>query len=151
MNKKGEIPIIGLSIAVILGIIALGVGFGLISNQTTTTTITKDSFTAKNSTCVQVTDNCIQSLTSVTNGTKTYTGNFTLCGDNPNLNGLILYPLQKGAKLHNSVMNATYTEISCGYLSGTTRTIVNYVPLLWAVAILALVAGFIGVGSLMNR
>lgn len=155
MNKKGNMAIISLTVALIIGLIALTVGWELIQDKTATTEITDDQFTAVNGSCTRITsasDKCISNvagtirLENASNG-EDVLGNFTLCGSqsSSSLNG---YSLTTIPSLDGATINATYNEIACTQLTGTTATITNYVPLLWAVALLVLVAGFIGVGML---
>lgn len=155
MNKKGNTAIVTLTVVVIIGIIALSVGWELIQDKTTSETITDDTFTGLNGTCTRVTsasDRCILSTTNIQNATGNQvdvSGNFTVCGttSGSDLNG---YYVSATPNFVGQSFNASYLEVACTQLTGTTGTIANYVPLLWAVVILVFVAGFIGVGFAMR-
>ena len=145
-QKKAQMAIVGIMIALILGVIFLSIAWTQIQSQQTRTTITDDQFTATNGSCVRVTSECIASLTTVENGTggsELLTGNFTACGVNTDLYGLLLSPTgQIDASYDGATVNATYIEGSCNEITGQTRTIINYVPVLMAVVLLAFTAGF---------
>ncbi len=151
MRKKGQVGmILTITIGLILGIVMFQIIFSTIDDQTSTRTITDDTFTAANDTCVQVTSLCIAAGSGViengTGGTDTATGNFSDCQvNNPGkLNGFLLKSDVGGTIYDGVVMNATYSERSCSFISGGTTTIVlNLLPLLFAVLLLVFVAGFI--------
>ncbi len=153
MNKKGQGVIIAMSIGAILLVIILGVIFSTLSNQTSTTPVTKDPFTASKQVCVRVTSattervDCIEpgSTTAIENSTNAVDvlSNFTECGSNGDIFGY------KGVALINdsidgAIVNATYTSRSCAFItSGTTRTLVNLLPVLLAIVVLIFILGFV--------
>ena len=152
MNRKGQGAIIGMSIGAILLVVILAVIFSLLTAQTTTTSVPEDVFTAANGTCVRVTVetsdiNCISpgSTSSILNGTNAEESldNFTECGVNGDLFG---YDMVAGSEISlvAASMNATYTARSCAFItSGTTRTLVNLLPVLLGIAVLIFILGFI--------
>jgi len=151
-NKKGQLgtTIIGIGVVLIIGVIIASIMYSQVDNQTSQTTVTDDQFTASNSSCVDITDKCIYSVTSVENGTGSYTvtsGNYSTCKVNSGLrwdDGLLV----SDDLVNGQTLNATYTEIDCGYISsGLTRTIVNYLPVLLAVALLIFLAGYVTMKS----
>ena len=149
MKKKGQMMIVGMSIAVILAVVIFTVIFSVIDENLKQTAIDADQFTAVNATCTRVTDQCITkgSTSTVLNATGTgataiMTGNFTECGASGDLYGYNLKATGL-AVLDGSTMNASYTEEGCGYIqSGTTRTLVSVIPILLALLILVFIAGF---------
>ena len=150
-NKKGN-AIIGLTVALIIGILTLTIAWNLIQEKQTNTAIVDDQFTMSNSSCVQVTSKCLTSFGRVENVSDQSIGadNYSSCGvglSNGKLNGIIFD--NSGGDVdtwyNGETLNATYTEIDCTQITGTTAQIINYPPLLWAVGLLVLVAGFIGV------
>ncbi len=147
-KKFGQVGmIIAITIGLIIGIVVFQIIFTLIDDQTKTVAISNDAFTASNSTCVEVTSQCLQAGSGVvTNTSETQTGNFTECQvNNPDkLNGFSLNPNDGGDGFDGAVVNASYTEISCSFISGgTTQTVLNLLPLLLAVALIVFVTGFI--------
>lgn len=151
MRRKGQMnAMLALSIGLILGVVILGVVFSFISDQTSTSTITADQFTASNESCVQVTSNCITTLTNVYNATTPGPieagGNYSICTVGGALSGLYLNPADSQGNIDNNgyTANATYNERSCGFItSGTTRTLVTLIPLLLAIVALVFVTGFL--------
>lgn len=145
MNKKANLILVSVGFLV-LGIIALmsiTVGWDLVQSQTNTSTVNEDLFTAINGTCVDVTENCIVSLTAVhnTSGTLIGSGNYSLCAVESGAgryDGILLTNPTYGLSL-----NATYIESSCQRVTGTSGTILNYIPLLMAVVLLVGVAIYI--------
>jgi len=148
-NKKGQIVnlIIGLSVTLIIGIVIFSVVQSIVLDQTSTTAITDDQFTADNSTCVRVTADCFASgSATVENATSgvSLTGNFTQCGQSSDWYGLNLKADGKGLRIDGATVNTSYSEISCNQIqSGTTTTVIQLLPLLFAVLLLVFVAGFI--------
>ena len=149
MNNKGQGAIIAMAIGAILSVVILGIIFSTLTEQTTTTAVTDDQFTGINETCVRLTANCYTpgslTITNSTNTTKDVLGNFTECGD---LSTVIYGALGNIANCEEceltNALNASYTGRSCGYIaSGTTRTLVNLLPVLLAIAILIFIVGFI--------
>ena len=141
MNKKGTSSMI-FWITIIIAVIIVGITFGIVSDQTATTPITADQFTAVNNSCVRLTTNCIQvgSTSSVINQSGAESvGNFTECGDLNKPYGLLLLD-EGGYDLDGKTLNASYTEQNCIRVTGLTSTIINYVPLLLAVVLLVFVA-----------
>lgn len=147
--KKAEgMLIITIMIGVVIGVIAMSVIWGQITSQTSTTTRLNDTFTGSNTTCVAVTDNCIASFTSLTNGSTQFgTANLTKCQKEAPIEHydgvIIVSDAQSEIYLNARSLNLSYTEESCSKLTGTTKTLVDYVPILFATAILVFVAGFI--------
>ena len=146
MNKKGSAVIIGVCITVIIAVITLSIAYTSIENQQSTTTVTDDLFTAVNGSCERVVDECIQSTTSIKNASADITGNFTLCGSSGDLYGYMLNVEGADPNLDSAELNASYIRISCSYIpSGTTRTIINYVPILLVVVLLAFLGFYAGI------
>ena len=147
LNKKYEqaTPWIAIMIVSIIGLVALQIMVGLITSQTTKTTITDDSFTAENSTCVQITDKCIFSLTLLengTDGTEVTASNYTTCQVDASGEYADGIQLESDSDYTGSTLNATYEEVECGYITGLTALVVNNVPILAAIALLVFAAGF---------
>ncbi len=149
MNKKGQGAIIAMSIGAILLVVILSVIFSTLSDQTTRTAIASDRFTAANGTCTRVTasEDCILagSTTAIVNNSNAANllNNFTECGTSGDVFG---YDMVAGAQASvvGATANATYTEESCAFItSGTTRTLVNLIPVLLAIAILIFILGFV--------
>ena len=153
MNKKGQGAIIAMSIGAILLVVILAVIFSLLTAQTTTTSVPEDVFTAANGTCVRVTVetsdiNCISpgSTSSILNGTNAEESldNFTECGTEGDLFGYNMVAGASEISLVGVSMNATYTARSCAFItSGTTRTLVNLLPVLLGIAVLIFILGFV--------
>lgn len=143
MEKKGQVGTqTVLLTTLIVTLIAVSVSATLITNNTATTDISNDEFTALNNTCVAVSTNCLTELTAFSNGTQNWNvGNFSICpvsGDNV---GIYLDGSNVDQKeLSNLVLNASYTERSCSFIGGTTGTLINYIPLIMAVVIVAFLA-----------
>ncbi len=151
MNKKGQGAIIAMSIGAILLVVILGVIFGTLSDQTTTTSVGSDQFTAANGTCVRVTTTAAEcilkgSTTAIVNDTNQVDvlANFTECSTGGvTVNGYNMVS-NANADLTGATVNATYTEIGCGYItSATTRTLINLLPVLLGIAVLIFIVGFI--------
>lgn len=131
----------GLTVTVILVVIVIATVWTLYQTQQALTTVTDDTFTASNGTCVRVTNDCIAELTNVENGSdaSAKTGNFSLCGTADDYYGLLMSPAGDNA-IDGQTMNATYIERNCNRLTGMTATITSYLTLLMAVVLLAYVA-----------
>ncbi len=152
MNKKGQGAIIAMSIGAILAVVILSVIFTTLTNQTTLTPVTSDRFTAANGTCVRVTlatstVDCISpgSTSAIVNDTNgaNILADFEECGTAGDIFG---YNMVAGANesVVGATANATYTGRSCAFItSGTTRTLVNLLPVLLAIVILIFIVGFI--------
>lgn len=146
MNKKYSQAAVWVTIMIVavIGLVALQVMYTSITDQTDTTDITDDQFTGSNTTCVDVTDNCILTLTSVENATggeTLGTGNYSICGagyDGKYKDGILL----DDPEYHGETLNATYTEVNCGHLTGLTALVVNNIPILVAIALLVFAAGY---------
>ncbi len=150
MKKKGQVGmILTITIGLILGIVMFQIIFTQIFDQTTTRNIVDDQFTAANGTCVQVTSDCIGLNSGVIeNGSNAVvvTSNFTECQvNNPGkLNGFLLNVNAADPAHDGATLNASYNERSCSFISGgTTTTVLNLLPLLFAVVLLVFVAGFV--------
>ncbi len=149
MNKKGQGAIIAMSIGVILLVVILAVIFSTLSEQTTTTAVVGDQFTGINETCVRVTPNCYSpgslSVINTTDADTELGGNFSECGDS----SVVLYGAFGDISSclgceESNALNASYTERSCGFItSGTTRTLINLLPVLLAIAVLIFILGFV--------
>jgi len=140
-NKKAQSgTMIAISVFVIIAIIAVSIVWQLTQDKTQTATIANDLFVASNNTCVRVTDNCIESTTSLYAGALQSDSNFTICGGASGYYGYSLDETGALASLDGANINASYVGADCARLTGTTSTIVNYIPLLLAVALLAGVA-----------
>lgn len=156
-NKKGQ-AMVGVMTAItifsIIGIIVVSIISNMWDEQSRTNTATDQTFTASNTTCVQlISSDClytgaITNVENASNGVTLGSGNYSVCKSTSygSLDGVIL----DGAGavddgLYNGVdLNATYNFRSCSYIgSGTTRTILNLIPLLLALAVLVGVAIFI--------
>lgn len=149
-KKWGQVGmIITITIGLILGIVMFQIIFSTIDSQTSTSRVADDLFTGVNDTCTQVTSECIAPGSGVIeNGTggQIATGNYTECQvNNPDkINGFLLNKEGADPSLDGEEMNATYTERSCSFIGGTTtQTVLNLLPLLFAVVLLVFVAGFI--------
>lgn len=144
--KKGQMGLagvfIGIMVVLIMGVIVLSIIFTQISNQTTTTAVSNDLFTADTASCVRVTNNCMLStgtLTVTSGGDTIPTANYSRCPS-----GEDNYGIQAStADLDAVALNATYTEVDCGYIeAGTSRTVITLLPLLFAVGLLVFVVGY---------
>ncbi len=151
MNKKGQGAIIGMAIGAILLVVVLAVIFSTLSEQTTTTSVVRDPFTAANGTCVRVTAtsgvDCIVpgSTTAIVNSTNAVNvlPDFEECGTDGDLFGYGMTTIAN-ASVVGAQVNATYTGRSCAFItSGTTRTLINLLPVLLAIAILIFILGFV--------
>lgn len=151
MNKKGQIVgvIVAITVVVIVAMVALQVIFSQVDEQTLQTAITADQFTAANATCVRVTstENCYESgssaLTNSSNGVPS-DGNFSECGDSGGFFGFSLNANGADSSLDGVVQNASYTQQSCNFIdSGITRTVILNYSILFAIAILVFIAGFV--------
>lgn len=150
MKKKGQLSAGMIFIPIIVAVIILGVIFSFINAQRTTTTITDDQFTVANNTCVEVTSNCITSVTSVENATGSETigtGNYSLCiatGTTNEYDGIQMVlddaPIDRYV---GETVNVSYVERSCQAITGTTGTLIDYVPVLLAVLLLVAVAVYV--------
>ena len=146
--KKGNIQgiFITIMIVAILAMVALSVSWGLIRGQLDTNAITNDAFTSADNgslVCTRILDTCFSEgtvvVTNATNGALA-TGNFTECGTGNDLFGLttdVECPSCNGA-----TFNATYTQESCTPITGITGTMIDYIPLLMAIVLLAFVGSY---------
>lgn len=145
MNTKGNM-MAGVMVTLILVVLVTSIVFSFISSARDTTTVTDDQFTASNTTCVQITDNCIVSLISMENATGTGTiglSNFSICTvkSGGGLQGVqISGDATTETHYTEKLLNATYISESCQKITGMTSTMIGYLPLLMAVAILVFVA-----------
>lgn len=137
MSKGLGIAISGFVLLVVALVLITSIADN-ISKMSALNTVTNDLFTASNTSCVQVTTGCIDSLTSIENTTSTLgVANYSLCRSTSNLDGIIL----KDPSVHNAnVMNATYIySADCTYVAdSTSRTLVGLIVLFFAIAILAI-------------
>ncbi len=141
--KKGQATIwIGITVSLIFMVLVISILFNMIQDQTISTAVADDQFTGSNNTCIQVTDDCIGSLTSVADPrSATNLSNATACVPvSTYTQGILLTPGTGNEEFNGDTLNATYTGVSCQRLTGVTSTLVNYIPLLLALATLAFVA-----------
>ena len=149
---------IALFVGLTIGIIAIGAIVTQISGQTSTTTVTNDQFTMSNTSCVDVTTNCILSLTSVSNVTAGTaginpidSGNYSICRVNAPagmFDGVVVSGDASIDVLNGLTLNTTYTGINCDYIGGaTTRSLISYIPLLAVVALLVFTIAIGGLGK----
>lgn len=151
MNKKGQGAIIAMAIGAILLVVILSVIFSTLSAQTTETAVINDRFTvlngSGNATCARVTNDCIApgSTTAILNRTDAVdlTSNFSECGASGDLFGYNVISPGTQPSIVGGEANATYVVRSCAFIAaGTTRTLINLIPVLLAIAILIFIVGF---------
>ncbi len=147
MNKKGQGAIIAMAIGAILLVVILSVIFSTLSDQTTQTGVVDDTFTILNGSCARVTNDCIApgSTTAIQNATDNVDllTNFTECGASGDLFGYNIISPGTQVSVVGAEANATYTVRSCAFIAtGTTRTLINLIPVLLAIAILIFIVGF---------
>lgn len=144
MNKKGQAGIMAIFITLLIGLIAFTVANPLIINKIQTTAVTHDTFIASNTSCVSVASLCINSLTATvnaSNGVAIGVGNWTICRSSLANDGLQLTGDAGVQALYDGEnINASYVMQDCQPITGTTGTILSYVPLLFAVILLVFVA-----------
>lgn len=152
MNKIAQTSIfIVILVSVLIGVIAVSIVSSQINRQTAYTTITDDQFTMSNTSCVDVTANCISSLTSVENVTGSVTigsGNYSICNVNApstRYDGILVSgDAYVDSNFNGLTLNSTYVEEACDSIQGgITRTIVPYFVILMAVVLLVFVTGYI--------
>ncbi|MFQ5453954.1 MAG: hypothetical protein ACE5D6_07180 [Candidatus Zixiibacteriota bacterium] len=144
--KNGQSGImVTMTIVLIIGIVLLQVIFSTVSDTTATTAITNDPFTAVNGTCTRITSECYtpSSLSTARHTTDT-SGNFTECGDSQT----DLYGVESNSASDftnfTQENNATYIQRSCSFITGgVTRIVINNLSVLFALALLIFVAGFV--------
>lgn len=146
--RKGQIGAT-IFIPVVIAVILLGVVFTFITDQRSTTTVTDDQFTASNTSCVEITNACINSITRIENasggGTILSASNYTLCiatGTTNEYDGILLSPTAS-LELNGKTVNATYEGESCEAIDGMTGTMIDYIPVLLAVVLIIGVAVYI--------
>lgn len=147
-NKKAQAGSIwiGLTVTVILAVMVISIVWTQWQDQTTVTRVSNDTFTPTNNTCVQVTSDCVSSLKYVynaSNGLAIGLNNFSICklgGENQGIlfEGTAVWESQ----LMGKNLNATYDEISCSNITGMAGSLLSYIPLMLAIAVLVFVAGF---------
>lgn len=146
-SKKGQMVgvMTAILISVLIGVIMTSIVHTQITEQTALTTVTNDPFTMSNTTCVRLTENCINSFTSVTNTTVTIgSGNYSRCTSSQTYDGILVSADTYIDGLNGQPLNASYLEESCAALpTGLTRTIAGYFAILMAVIILVYVAGWV--------
>lgn len=145
-NKKAMIGIMtAVLISVLIGVIMTSIVHTQITEQTTTTTVTNDEFTMNNASCVRVSNNCIQSITSVVNTSITIgANNYTRCFATQTYDGILVFGDNYTDGLNGQPLNATYIEESCAALpGGLVRTIATYFAVLMAVVLLVYLAGWV--------
>lgn len=149
MKKEGQTAMmIAIFVPLIIGVIVLGIVFSLISDQTTTVAVSNDLFTSVDKTCVRLNNNfCfIAGSLAVTNTTVDVTGNYSECGTSGDLFGAAFNTsgTSKSSAMKTASLNASYTRISCDRIQGAlTTTIINNIPILFAVLLLVFIAGFL--------
>lgn len=142
-NKKGQNMLMGLFITVILLVIIGSIAMTFIQTNQARTTVTDDQFLlTANGTCIDITDNCISSVSNVeytSNGSELPTALYTTCESTAgslDTDGIIT-----NQATNFSNMNATYTEESCTRVQGMGGTVVGYASVVLALAIFAFLAG----------
>jgi len=145
-NKKGDTNlIITVAVAVIIGIVMLGVVFTMIQNRTTTFSGSQDlinySTQYENLELDDTNINLIVSEDTITNSTDT-TDMTSNCNITTKSGGGGIITCDEGyGNLTNGVLiNSTYTFSKSGYYTGaTTRTIGNIIPILLAVGLISII------------
>lgn len=138
-GKKGSIML--WFVTIIIAVIVVGILFGLIAGQQKTTAITDDQFTGSTSSCVRFTDSCylpgsLSLVNATTGATLTITtANYTECGTGQDLYGAVLL----NSTYNGDTINASYSQVSCERVTGMTANIINYIPVLLALAVLVFV------------
>lgn len=145
---------ITLFIGVVIGVIAISAIYTQITTQTSTSTVTDDQFTMDNTSCVDLTTNCILSLTSIENATGTEVigaGNYSICRVNApqsRYDGVLVSADASIDRYNGQTMNSTYVGSDCSYISGgTARNLISYIPLLIIVALLVMVIAVSGLSK----
>ena len=147
---------VSLFVGIIIALIAISAINTQITGQLSSTTVTDDVFTFSNTTCIDLTTQCIDSISSVENGTGSNVigaGNYSLC--NANAPGGMRDGIQIPGDTYidnlfagSTTVNATYSQIQCDAITGsTTRTILAYIPLLAVLALLVFVIAIGGLGK----
>lgn len=152
INKNGSIGPLEIAIFVIIGVVAIAIAINTVDSTTKRTSVINDLFIVSNTTCIDVTSSgseCILSLGTFTNGTKTVgPGNFSLCDyTGQYARGYILNgSTDPGGTIYNgNVVNATYTQVGCGYVSNSVvQTIIPYIIILLVVLVFIGVAKWTG-------
>lgn len=144
--KKGQVSggmMIAIMIVVIFSMVAIQVSWSLIRTQLDTTAITDDPFVVANTSCVRITDLCFTkgTLTVESNYAHDSTGNFTECGIGNDLYGALANMVDANFT-DGETINSSYTEESCTPITGMTATLINYLPILMAIVILAFIGGY---------
>jgi len=145
MNKKGNM-MMTVFISLLIGLIALTIILPIITDKITDRTVTNDQFTASNTTCVTLSNDllCLSSITSTvnaSNGVDIQVANWTICSATRQSDGLLLSgDAETKARFNAELINATYVSRDCQPITGTTGTVIGYVPLLFAVILLIFVA-----------
>lgn len=148
-NKKAELGAINIAIFVVLGIIVIAIAVAMVNGITSRTSVSADTFTASNTSCVDITTNCILekgTFVNATDGVTIAAANFTLCN--------YVGTYARGYYLNGSdateagftgkTVNATYTEVGCGYVSNSmVQTLMPYVIILLAVLVFMVVAKWV--------
>ena len=147
------------AIAVILGLIFLTTLSQPIADQSSTSTVTDDQYTASNTSCVKVTsgNDCIISLTSVENVSAQAIGsaNYSLCvasnGGSLLSNGIINNGDATTDGWYNGqTLNATYTmSQGCVYNpNATSRNLTSLLPLFFAIFLVIMAIYYFKEGGL---
>lgn len=134
MNNSLKV-VIGSFVTLLIGLVFLTSISDNVNQTQSLATISNDLFTGSNSSCVQVTSGCIDSLTSVKNASTTLsTGNYTLCQVQHRYDGIFL---QTGSLYNGVALNATYeSSENCMYVSnGTSRSLILLVVVLFAIGL----------------
>jgi hypothetical protein len=147
--KKAQSMMVGLGITLLLAVIIFSLIYTSISSQTTVTAVTDDTLTLSNTSCTQLTPQCINSITTIENATSAAdvlsASNYSICTYGSTPSGILLTGGASGDALWNGeTVNVTYTETACNYISGTmTRTIISHLPMILAVVLLVFVGGYV--------
>lgn len=143
IQKKGQGALMGVFITIILLVIIGSISMSFIQDNQELTDVTDDQFTGSNSSCTQITDNCINTLNDVENltGTDPSTGNYSVCestSGSTDTDGIILLD----DNYNTETLNATYVEESCSRIKGIGGTVISYASVVLALAIFVFGAGF---------
>jgi len=140
MDKKGQTEmIVVILVSVIIGVIALSVVFSFIrDNALDMQDVTEEAITLDANYIGTTLYDQLQAYPAIMNASGKTMGT-TIC--NATLaTGRIAC---SSVNASTTSITANYTYMPDGYLSGTSRTMVSTIPILFAVAILVFVAGYI--------
>lgn len=148
-NKKGFISAITIAIFVIIAMVAIAIASGVIGAATSTTAKTAITFTASNTSCVDVTTKCILSTTSFVNASSAAdtigNANFTACDYSGTYwRGYQVVAGATGTRINANSINASFTEVECGYTNNSfVQVMLPYIIVLMAVLVIMGVAAWL--------